>query len=383
MIESFSDIISKMQYHLKHKEEGYAIPMMPKYNNVVGNILPGQYTVVTGMASSGKTSFVDVNYVLSVLLQWHKLEEKPPLKIFYFSLKDSSLKKFQSLLCAYIKLVHNLRVDIPTLNSQPGRLYNLEHEPVLLKAIDDAELFFNEIMSDEVLSVVTNVSKPTAINSMVVDYLAGLPEYEGDGMPLTMVVIDSTEHLAPESDGYHTLMGNELDYKFDTYLSSLVKDFGIHAVVVTPAHGANSRFPKENEPNYRQLGVFGKNCDRGIVLYNPIAEGNGNYLRCVTEPDAYVTPTGLNTLRFWHIVKNADGVDSISNRLLFLPGTSYLIEIDMTEHIDSVAQVQGYLYNVGLNSFYKRPPELDIEPVVDKPVIDLSTAVANTTMEEQ
>ena len=106
--------------------------------------------------------------------------------------------------------------------------------------------------------------------------------------------------------------------------------------------------------------MFGKNCDRGIVLYNPIAEGNGNYLRCVTEPDAYVTPTGLNTLRFWHIVKNADGVDSISNRLLFLPGTSYLIEIDMTEHIDSVAQVQGYLYNVGLNSFYKRPPELDI-----------------------
>ena len=369
MIDSFSDIISKMKYHLKHKEEGYALPLTKKFNNVIGNILPGQYTVVTGMASSGKTSFVDTNYVLSVLLQWHKLEDRPPLKIFYFSLKDTSLKKFQSLLCAYIKLVHNLRVDIPTLNSQPGRLFDIENEPVMLKAIDDAEIFFNEIMSDEILSVVTNVSTPTAINKMVVDYIATQPEYEGEGMPLTLVVIDSTEHLAPESDGYHTSIGTDLDYKFDTYVSTLVRNFGVHAVIITPAHGANSRFPKENEPSYRQLGIYGKNCDKGIVLYNPIAEGNGTYLRCVTDADAYVTTKGLNTLRFWHIVKNVDGVDSISNRLLFLPGTSYMLEVDMIELIDSVITVQDLLYNVNLNSFYKRPPEVDAGPSSDPTTI--------------
>lgn len=365
MIESFSDIVSKMKYHLQHKEEGYAIPMVPRYNSVVGNILPGQYTVITGLPSSGKTSFVDENYVLGILLQWSKLETRPPLKIFYFSLKDTSLKKFQSLLCAYIKLVHNLRVDIPTLNSQPGRLYNIENEPVILKAIDDAEIFFNEILDEEILTVITNVSRPSAINSTVMEYLASNSELSEQ--PLVMVVTDSTDHLSPESDGYHTLQGTELDYKFDSYMSTLVKEQNVHAVVITPAHGANSRFPKENEPTYRQLGVYGKNCDKGVVLYNPIAENNTNYLRAITDYECYISPTGLNTLRFWHVVRNVDGIESVSDRLLFLPGTSYMLEVKLSEFVDSFNTVKDLIFNVGLNHFYKRP--LDPEADTDQSVV--------------
>lgn len=359
MIESFSDIVSKMKYHLQHKEEGYAIPMAPRYNNVVGNILPAQYTVVTGLQSSGKTSFVDENYVLGVLLQRSKLEVKPPLKIFYFSLKDNALKKYQSLLCGYIKLVHNLRVDIPTLNSQPGRLYNIESEVNVLAAIDDAEIFFNELIDEKVLEVLTDISKPTAIYSTICEYLTVIEDIEEP--PLVLVVIDSTDHLTPESDGYRTLQGNELDVKFDTYINSLVKEHNIHAVVITPAHGATSRFPKENEPNYRQLGLYGKNCDKGVVLYNPIAENNGNYLRAISDYSCYISAAGLNTLRFWHVVKNVDGIESVSDRLLFLPGTSYMLEVNIQEEIDSFVKVKDLLFNVGLNMFYKHPPEVEVE----------------------
>jgi hypothetical protein len=358
MIDSFSDVVSKMRYHLQHKEEGYAIPLMPKYNSVIGNILPAQYTVITGLQSSGKTSFVDENYVLNILLQRNKLEEKPPLKIFYFSLKDTSLKKFQSLLCAYVKLVHNYRVDIPTLNSQPGRLFDIEKEPTILATIDDAEIFFNEVIDEQVLQVVTNVSRPTAIYTTVMEYLDTIEdEHE---RPLVMVIIDSTDHLSPESDGYRTLQGVELDYKFNSYMSQLVKERNVHAVVITPAHGANSRFPKENEPNYRQLGVYGC-CDKGVVLYNPIGENNGNYLRAITDFECYISPSGLNTLRFWHVVKNVDGIESVSDRLLFMPGTSYMLEVSMQEQIDSFLTVKDLLYNVGLNPFYKRPAEPDTE----------------------
>ena len=359
MIDSFSDIVSKMKYHLVHKNEGYAFPMMPKYNKVVGNILPGQYTVISGMQSSGKTSFVDENYVLGVLLQWKKLEVQPPLKIFYFSLKDTSLKKFQSLLCAYIKLVHNKRIDIPTLNSQPGRLFNIENEPEILKAIDDAQIFFDEMIESETLQVVTNVSQPSAMHSLVKEYLLTQEEYEGDGLPLTMVVVDSTDHLASESNGYRIVSGAELDYSFDSYMGLLVKELNVHAVIVTPADKANSKFPKENEPNYRQLGIYGKNADKGVVLYNPIAENNGNYLRCIEDPAYYVSPSGLNLLRFWHVVKNVDGVDSENERILFVPGTGYMIEATMMEKIDSFNQVYDRIYNVGLNPFYKHPVDVD------------------------
>ena len=352
-VESFSDIISKMKYHLQHKEEGYAIPMAPKYNHVVGNILPAQYTVISGLASSGKTSFVDENYVLSVLLQRDRLEEKPPLKIMYFSLKDTSLKKFQSLLCGYIKLVHNLRVDIPTLNSQPGRLYDIEKEPIVLAAIDDAEIFFNNIIEDGILEVITGISKPTSINATISEYLTTIQDLEDK--PLVIVIIDSTDHLSAESDSYRTVQGLELDYKFDGFINTLVRDYKIHAVVITPSHGVISRFPKENEPNFKQLGPYGRNCDKGIILYNPISENNINYLRGLTDYECYVNADGLNTLRFWHVVRNVDGIDSISDRLLFMPGTSFMIEHNIHETIDSFVQVKDLLYNVGLNPFYKEP----------------------------
>jgi hypothetical protein len=358
IVESFSDIVSKMHYHLKHKEDGYAFPLIPKYNKTVGNILPGQYTVISGLPASGKTSFVDQNYVLSLLLQRNMREEKPPLKIFYFSLKDSSLKKFQSLLCAYLKIVHNIRIDIPTLNSQPGRHFDINNEPAVLAAIDDAEVFFNELMLDGTLQVISTVNRPSFIYNTVVEYTDTI-DPDDDEKPLVLVIIDSTEHLGVESDAYHLIQGSELDYKFDAYMRALVKERNVHGVVITPAHGANSRFPKENEPSYRQLGIYGKNCDKGIVLYNPIAEANTNYLRIVNDPDHYVSESsGINTLRFWHVVRNADGVDSVSERLLFLPGSSYMIELSSHETITGFLDVKNLLYNTGLDPFYKDPSDI-------------------------
>jgi hypothetical protein len=391
MIESFSDIVSKMQYHLKHKDEGYPIPLMPKLNDSVGNILPYQYTVVSGMASSGKTSFVDQNYVLSVLLQRERLEDKPPIKIFYFSLKDTSIKKYQSLLCTYLKLVHNIRVDIPTLNNQPGRIYSIENEPVVLAAIDDAEIFFNEIIHEGSLEVITGISKPSAIYAKVSEYLEQFDPEDQD-RPLVIVVVDSTDHLSPENDGYKTLSGSELDYKFDSYIHSLTKENGIHAVIITPAHGANSRFPKENEPCYRQLGLYGKNCTKGIILYNPIAENNSNYLRVVTDGEIYVSPTGLNTLRFWHIVRNVDGIESVSERILFLPGTGFMMEAPLQESIDSFNEVKARLFNTGLNPFFKNssssrsdedtPEPDDNEPEAPKQ-LSLTDMVASATVADE
>lgn len=350
MIDSFSDIISKMRYHLLHKEEGYKMPLMPKYNNTVGNILPAQYTVITGLQSAGKTTFVDENYVLGVLLQRREMEEKPPLKILYFSLKDTTLKKFQALLCGYMMLVHGHRIDIPTLNSQPGRIYDIEKEPKILEFIDDAEIFFNEVIDEGVLQVISNVAKPSSIQATIMEYLTTIEDMEEK--PMVIVVIDSTDHLATESDGYRTLQGAELDYKFNSYMYTLVKEQGIHAVVITPAHGANSRFPKENEPNYRQLGVYGS-CDKGVVLYNPIAENNTNYLRSLTDYECYISPTGANTLRFWHVVKNVDGIESVSDRILFMPGNGYMLEFDKQKQIDNFTQVRDLLYDTTLNPYYK------------------------------
>jgi hypothetical protein len=365
MIESFSDVVSKMQYHLVHKDDGYSFPFLPKYNKTVGNILPGQYTVVSGMAASGKTSFVDQNYVLNVLLHRDLCAEKPPMKIFYFTLKDTALKKFQSLLCTYMKVVHNLRMDIPTLNSQPGRIYNIDEEPAILTAIDDAEIFFNDLISDGTLQVIDSINKPSAIHSTVSEYLHDLDE--DIERPFVMVVVDSTEHLGIENDGYHLVQGSELDFKFDTSMRTLVKEHNVHAVIITPAHGANSRFPKENEPNFRQLGVYGKNCDKGVILYNPVGENNTTYLKGAIDPDMYLSPNGLNMLRFWHVVRNVDGVDSANERLLFLPGSGFVVECEPSCPIYGFDDVKTKVFNVSKDPFFKDTSSTPVDPEPEPP----------------
>ena len=106
---TFTDIKSYIEYSKTGNKSGYSFPLLPRFNSVIGNIQQKQTHVISGMASSGVSSFIDQNYVMGVLLQWYAVipEERPPLKIFYYSMGTSELKKLQLLLCNYLKLVHN------------------------------------------------------------------------------------------------------------------------------------------------------------------------------------------------------------------------------------------------------------------------------------
>lgn len=364
MIHSFDDIVSKMKYHLQHKEEGYNMPMVPKYNGVVGNILPGVYTAIAGLPSAGTTSFVDENYVMNVLLQWYLTDEedRKPLKVFYFALKDNELKKMQSLLCHYLKVVHNIRVDIQTLNSQPGRIYDLEDETEALDAIDEAQQFFQTIYDNEVLEIVSGTKPPSAIFNAVTEHMHSIGSLRKDGSyeieeeyeeGLVMAVIDSTAHLEPESDGYSTLTGTDLDAKMDNYILRLIKKYSVNCTIIVPAAVGYVRTPKDTEPHYRHLGYYGKNCEKGIELYNPIAEGNKKFLKDADEASFVSEKTGMNILRCWEVVRNTDGPDSVKGQLLFLPGTSYMVEIDETIDTSDFDNASGALFDTTLCPFYK------------------------------
>jgi hypothetical protein len=306
------------------------------------------YTVVSGLPSSGTTSFVDQNYVMNVLIQWYFSTDRKPLKIFYFSMVDSEMKKMQSLLCNYLRVMYNIYVDIPTLNSQPGRLFDIEKEDRVLNALDDAQVFFDNLINDEVLEIIDEPQSPSYVYNTVVDYMNGVGtdkqgkpyELNSDNEELTVLaIVDKTDHLAPEIDQYSSSYGNDLNVKFDHNMKKLVTRYGISPVVIVPAQVGLVRSPKDTEPHYRQLGVYGKNCDRGIILYNPIAENNIN--RYFTDADEieYYMSNGKNTLRFWSVVRNTEGIDSMKERLLFLPGTSFMVEHPLDEKVNSFDDV--------------------------------------------
>jgi len=348
---SFTDVKSVIKYNSNSNDKGYTFPMLPKYNATIGNLQQSQVHIISGLPSAGVTSFIDQNYVLSVLLQWYNTDpsERNPLKIFYYSLKDSELKKLQSLLCNYLKLVDNLKTDIPTLNSQAGKLYDIANDLDLNNAIENATDFFDEIIEDEILIVKAGQVNPSGIYNDIQDYMSSISDNSsvdlhrkaGHEKELILVVVDSVDYFLTDEDGYGRITGDALHEKFQSYIKGLKFTYGISAVIAVPSNLGYIRTPKDTEPHYRHLGSYGGLADKGICIYNPIAEKNIKFYN--GDADLYTSPRGSVLMRTWHIVRNTDGIESINDRLFLLPGTSYMIEHSYKNQINDLDDVLDIL----------------------------------------
>jgi len=345
---SYSDLKNVIKYNVTSNNKGYELPLMPKLNRTIGNVSQGQIHTVSGLPSSGVTSFIDQNYVMSILLQWYNTRpaERYPLKILYYSMKDSELKKLQLLLCNYLKLVDGLRTDVPTLNSQIGKLYDIEGDKNLNIAINRASTFFDEVIDDEVLVIKDGQYKPTDIYNDVINYMDTIgsknskKEYEADSAyenQLVLVVVDPTEYLVADNDGFGTITGSTLIEKFQQQIMELKTIYNVSFVLAIPSVTGYIRTPKDTEPHYRHLGTYGLIADKGICIYNSLIEGNMKFYD--GNASLYTSPKGNILMRTWHVVRNTDGIESIHGRMFFLPGTSYMIEHDYNNKIDDLDDV--------------------------------------------
>jgi len=344
---NYEDVKSYIEYSKTGRAVGYNFPLAPHYNKIVGNIEPAQVTILTGLPAAGTSSFLDQNYVMSVLLQWYNLpvEDRNPLRIFYYSMGNSELKKLQGFLCNYIKLVNNRHVDIPTLNNQAGKLYELSADADLLEAVEDATDFFTEILDNGVLQIQDKAVTPTEIYNDVYDYVEQLGTKTSDGFTyndeyehaLTLVVVDGTDKLATDVDGYGSIYGDALDTKLRKFVQELKTEYSVSFAISVPSKIGYIRSVKDTEPHIRHIGEYASIADKAVSIYNPVLEKNAKYYSA--DETLYVTAKGNTLLRTWHVIRNVDGIDSVYNRLFFLPGTSYMIEYDKFEPITDLEDV--------------------------------------------
>jgi len=344
---SFSDVKGVIEYNKTNKKKGYEFPMTPKLNTIIGNLMDSQIHIVAGMPSTGTTSFMDQQYVMGPLLQWYSTppEERQGLKILYFSMTANELKKAQLFLCEYLKLNNNLRVDVPTLNSQKGRLYDISKDSVLQQAIEDSSPFFDEVIDDGVLEIHDGQKNPTDIYNTVIAHMMSIgyinddKQYvrdEGHEDDLVLVVIDSLDYLVQDSDGSGTVSGPALHEKMKRYMLELKNKYGVTMVATISASVGLVRRPSDTEPHFRQLGAYGAIADRGIMVYNPIIENNRKFF---DDAEIYTSAKGNILMRTWHVVRNTDGIESVYDRMFFLPGTGYFVEYKFVDELYSIDDV--------------------------------------------
>lgn len=349
-------IIEPVKDGLENPNKGIPIPMtkLSKYTN---HIERGQYTVIGGKPTSGKSALMDYIYMINVYKWWRskgyddtgskiKYPDRPPLKMFYFNMKTKPHVKWQKWVCLYLKLEHGLVIDIPTLTGKVGKLYELDQ--IIVDQITKAREFFEEFEA-EVMTVIHKPQQPSSIFNRIYEYMLTIghidqsgkytldAEYEGQ---LVYVYIDNTRYLVSESDGFQTMDEKGLNKKINAYAITLSKDFNVNINIIIPNRTTVMNRVKESEPTYKELGVFAESADLGLITYNPYNENNNKFLGYPVEATVI---RGKHRLRTITVVRNPIGLENVTVGAFFLGECGYFTEAPHPTQEEDFDNVLGLL----------------------------------------
>lgn len=344
---NYKKVLDRISHYQDHPL--YSIPFKhPALNRVLNGVERGKYTVVSGRANSGKTSFVDFYYVISLFASYLDLDpsQRKPLHILYFELKDSEEKKIMKWFASYMMLKDKQLLDINTLRNSTGKSlsYSAEKEAALHKNQD----FFEELSKH--MTLLPAPTNATGVYLKIKNYMQTVGSFQ-DGIfqydkeheeQITLVIVNNTARLRTELDSYQ----NKLDKsaiadKLNDYMVELVDQYRISPVIIHSVQ--DTGLVGKGIPEIRQLDIFGPSVDQGLIMYNPFNYANKNYLN-------YDIPSFVinNKNRFTSVtvMKNTTGIDHASIGLIFLGEAGYFRECPHFSQEEELATILGTLQTI-------------------------------------
>lgn len=321
----------KNPVRISQEKDNSGIPMpLKRFSKVTNYAEKGQNIIIGGRRNSGKTSFMDYTYFISVFKWWVGLdeEERPKIHFFYFSMKRSTRIKLQKWLCLYLKLEYGTIIDIPTLKNSVGKLYDLDDE--VKGEIMSAYEFFG--MLEDNMTILEKKQTPSSIFNTVENYMKTIGSLDShDNFSLdrkhagqyTFVLIDNIDYLETETDGFSMMTPDMLKRTMSDYLTILAGKYKTTNVVCVPSTINFSRSAKDTEPTYKDIGLFHDMADLAIVVYNPFSENNMKY---GGYPIESLMINGKNRFRTATVVTNKEGVENQTIGLFFIGECGYYAE---------------------------------------------------------
>lgn len=350
-------ILNPVKHGLEHGDDGIPLPeSLSNLSNYTNYTKKGQTICISGLPNSGKTSFMDYVYLLNTYIWWKKLDEnsRPPLKFIYFNMKHSLKDKLQKWLCLYMKMQYDQIIDIPTLNSGVGKMFELDQ--TILERINTGQELFNDLFNEDILTIINGPQTPSSIFNKVNNVMKSAGDFEeengrkkfkygrGKGKQITIVFIDTVDNLLNESDSQNQMDSVALKKKMSDYISELESTYNLITVLVAPTKPSIARSVKETEPNYKNLGVFSTSADLGLVLYNPYDENNNDYLN---YPIKDFVIRGKNRFRTVTIVRNVNGLSNIGKAMVFIGECGYFREAPRPDQEADLRQLLTILNEFG------------------------------------
>ena len=321
----------------KNSEKHKYVLAGKRLNKTFNGVKRGDYVLVTGVASSGKRSFVDNYYVIGLLRQWYMLDDvgraDRPLKIIYFSTKYTEEFKLMKWTANRYTSANSRIMDIPTMTGSAGKLFMID-ESRKKKLYSEFKLF-EEAADAGVLEIVDRSITTLTIEKKMTHVLdsMGELEYDDDGKmhftpneefekSLVVLVLDDINNVKGDksSFGVGKMESDEINSSLNTLLLKYA-DMGVAVTAIkkTPYGNYGKYMPSVKEAN----GLSPNKC---IVMFNPAQERLAKHGEFETLK--FADDEGIQRLRFAYIAYNETGVSNLYLPLLFMPENGIFAELN-------------------------------------------------------
>lgn len=312
------------------------------------------YTLFGGLSGSGKTSYVDLAYVLNPY-EWY-LKNKDSIdtrfRVIYRSMERNTKYKLAKWACLKIFNDYGIIMDVPTMLGWQGKKFEIT--PEIEDIIFTTGEYFDEMFESGFIEILEGAENPTGIYNHISKRMLECgtiiqpTEYSKKYVPndpnlITVVINDHIGKLKGESRGNIRLDSKELLDKHSEYMGLARDFFGCSPVDISQFNrsiGSTDRMKIKSvspEPDdYKGTSSTYENADVVLALFNPYKLKVNDFLGY--NIPKFLTPTGENRFRSISILKNSYGADDIIIGLNFLGENGNFREMPTPDKFESNPQ---------------------------------------------
>jgi hypothetical protein len=346
-MSKFQQVLQRARESRKSAFHGIPFQFSGKLGGQINGIRQGTYYIVSGMQSSGKKSFTDLNFVFSALW-WYACvpeESRPPMKIIYFNMDKSEKVKPAKWMCLYMYACYGKLIDINTIDGDYNRLYDLDSQTI--QELETAALFFDEMIRKGVLEIHDGAKSPSKVHEIVERSMLNFggihtehdgekryelsPQYKNLQM---IVVVDNASKLKLESQNKVTFADNDIHKRMHESMMFFKEYYKIAAVMIVPSFKVGGVFKQSQmTPDFREFGLYYEGCDVALHLFNPFKCQINDWVG-FTVADFITEPDKIPRLRFCTIMRNTEGLDSSMIPLVFHPEAGFMFDCPLPTDVN-------------------------------------------------
>jgi hypothetical protein len=313
------------------------------FNDYLCNTQRGTYYAVGGMPGSGKSAFVDDNFILSPYMFYKKRDGKVKVKWFYYSFEISYMAKRAKWTAYKLFTDYGLTVDSSFILSKGSK--NRISQEVYDKVVE-VDQYMDELFDH--ITFIQDPENPTGVRNTVAKFAEqnGTVHTENYTHPdgsigkrrtgytpkdpeLYVQVIVDHVGLTKKERGYDTKQNID---KLSEYMIEIRNMYNYTPILVCQfnkglsgierlklAHSGKVDLAPILE-DFKDTGNIGQDCNVALGVFNPVKFDLQEYA-------GYDITKMPNSFRSIHLMKNRDGQEYVVKAMHFAGGRGKLVEL--------------------------------------------------------